>query len=121
MEAYSQSKLALVMFTFDLAEALKGEQLTVNCLHPASLMNTKMVYEWFGSPQSTLEEGQSAVMYLTTSPNRATSTGRGKQLMEPWAKRVLVAIWSVLTRLTVVREAASEVCWLRPGEGLLLW
>jgi hypothetical protein len=26
MQAYSQSKLALVMFTFDLAEALKGER-----------------------------------------------------------------------------------------------
>ncbi len=45
MHAYRQSKLALAMFTFDLAEQLKDEQITVNCLHPASLMNTKMVYE----------------------------------------------------------------------------
>ena len=44
MRAYSYSKLALVMFTFDLAEALREERITVNCLHPASLMNTKLVY-----------------------------------------------------------------------------
>ena len=76
MQAYSQSKLALVMFTFDLAEALKGEQMTVNCLHPASLMNTKMVYEWFGSPLSTVEEGLDAVMYLATSPALDKVTGK---------------------------------------------
>jgi NAD(P)-dependent dehydrogenase (short-subunit alcohol dehydrogenase family) len=47
MRAYSQSKLALVMFTLDLAERLSadGAEVTVNALHPASLMNTKMVYE----------------------------------------------------------------------------
>jgi NAD(P)-dependent dehydrogenase (short-subunit alcohol dehydrogenase family) len=43
MRAYCQSKLALVMFTFDIAETLKGSGVTVNCLHPATLMNTKMV------------------------------------------------------------------------------
>jgi len=76
MEAYSQSKLALVMFTFDLAEALKGEQITVNCLHPASLMNTKMVYESFGSTLSTIEDGLGAVMYLATSPALDNVSGK---------------------------------------------
>jgi NAD(P)-dependent dehydrogenase (short-subunit alcohol dehydrogenase family) len=32
-------KFALAAFTFDLAE-LAGSEITVNCLHPASLMNT---------------------------------------------------------------------------------
>jgi len=57
MRAYSQSKLALVMFTFDLAEELSGTGVTANALHPASLMDTKMVREWFGSPRTTVEEG----------------------------------------------------------------
>jgi NAD(P)-dependent dehydrogenase (short-subunit alcohol dehydrogenase family) len=34
VRAYCQSKLALVMFTFDLAESLKGSGVTVNCLAP---------------------------------------------------------------------------------------
>ena len=34
LEAYQQSKLANVMFTYDLAERLSGSSLTVNALHP---------------------------------------------------------------------------------------
>jgi len=43
--AYAQSKLALVMFTFDLAEALRGTGVVANAIHPATLMNTGMVAE----------------------------------------------------------------------------
>lgn len=75
-DAYRQSKLALAMFTFDLAEELKGEQITVNCLHPASLMNTRMVYESLGYALSTVEEGREAVMYLATSPALDNVTGK---------------------------------------------
>ena len=34
MRAYTQSKLAQVMFTFELAERLRGSGVTVNALHP---------------------------------------------------------------------------------------
>src|SRR5258708_14501533 len=43
VQAYCQSKLALVMMTFDLAEELAGTGVTANCLHPATYMPTKMV------------------------------------------------------------------------------
>ncbi|WP_246014633.1 SDR family NAD(P)-dependent oxidoreductase [Geomonas oryzae] len=35
MRAYSQSKLALIMFSFDLARELAGSPVTVNAMHPA--------------------------------------------------------------------------------------
>lgn len=76
LQAYSQSKLALIMFTFDLAEALKSDHVTVNCLHPASLMNTKMVYETFGYTMSTVQDGTQAVLYLATSPQLEGVTGK---------------------------------------------
>ncbi|MDQ3797229.1 MAG: hypothetical protein M3294_06640 [Pseudomonadota bacterium] len=57
------------MFTFDLAQDLAGSSVGVNALHPATVMNTKMVYEGWGSTMSTVDEGAAAVVYLTTSPD----------------------------------------------------
>ncbi len=67
MRAYSRSKLALVMFTFDLVEELAGTGVTANALHPASLMDTRMVREWFGSPQTSVEEGARYVERLAVA------------------------------------------------------
>jgi NAD(P)-dependent dehydrogenase (short-subunit alcohol dehydrogenase family) len=75
-DAYRQSKLAQVMFTFDLAEMLKDDQITVNSLHPASLMPTKIVYEYFGRTMSTLEDGVKAVMHLAADPSLDHVTGK---------------------------------------------
>ena len=76
MRAYSQSKLAQVMFTFELAEHLRNTGVTVNALHPASLMDTKMVHETFGYTMSTVEEGAEAVVRLAVSPELEGVTGR---------------------------------------------
>jgi NAD(P)-dependent dehydrogenase (short-subunit alcohol dehydrogenase family) len=76
MKAYSQSKLAQVMFTFELAERLRGTGVTVNVLHPASLMDTKMVHDTFGYAMSTVEEGAEAVVRLAASPELEGVTGR---------------------------------------------
>jgi NAD(P)-dependent dehydrogenase (short-subunit alcohol dehydrogenase family) len=76
MKAYSQSKLAQVMFTFELAERLRGTRVTVNALHPASLMDTKMVQSTFGYNMSTVEEGTEAVVRLAVSQEVDRVTGR---------------------------------------------
>jgi NAD(P)-dependent dehydrogenase (short-subunit alcohol dehydrogenase family) len=80
--AYAQSKLAQVMFTFDLAEALEGSGVTANSLHPATLMDTKMAHECFGRSMSTVQQGAGAVVYLATSSDLDGVTGKyfdGKQ------------------------------------------
>ncbi len=76
MRAYAQSKLALVMFTFDLAEELEGTGVTANSLHPASLMDTKIVFEAFGSASSSVREGTDATVRLAISPELEGITGR---------------------------------------------
>jgi NAD(P)-dependent dehydrogenase (short-subunit alcohol dehydrogenase family) len=60
--AYMQSKLAQILFTFDLAERLP-DGVTITALHPATYMPTKMV----PSPTSTLEEGVEATERLVTA------------------------------------------------------
>jgi NAD(P)-dependent dehydrogenase (short-subunit alcohol dehydrogenase family) len=75
MQAYCQSKVALVMFTFDLAEELEGKGVTANCLHPGTYMPTKMVRKAGVEPVTPLEEGIAATMRLITSPELAETNG----------------------------------------------
>ncbi|WP_168588715.1 SDR family NAD(P)-dependent oxidoreductase [Saccharopolyspora sp. ASAGF58] len=73
--AYAQSKLAQIMFTFDLAEQLRGHGVTVNALHPATYMNTAMVREAGVSPLGTIAEGVEATMRLVADPGLDEVTG----------------------------------------------
>jgi NAD(P)-dependent dehydrogenase (short-subunit alcohol dehydrogenase family) len=66
--AYCQSKLAQVMFTFDLAEKLAGTGITATCLHPATYMDTTMVRRAGVTPVSTVEQGAEAILNLAVSP-----------------------------------------------------
>jgi NAD(P)-dependent dehydrogenase (short-subunit alcohol dehydrogenase family) len=76
MKAYSQSKLAQIMFTFELSERLSDKGVSVNALHPASLMDTKMVRKTFGRSMSTVEEGAEATVRLAAAPDLEGVTGR---------------------------------------------
>lgn len=109
--AYRQSKLAQILFTFDLAEHLKGRGITVNCLHPATLMNTNMVLnsDYFAGAMSSLEEGADALERLVTAPELADVTGAyfdvqktstaKDQAYDPEARRKLRELSDTLTGL----------------------
>jgi NAD(P)-dependent dehydrogenase (short-subunit alcohol dehydrogenase family) len=73
--AYSQSKLAQIMFTIDLADELKGAGITVNSLHPATYMNTTMVREGGITPISTVEQGGKAILHLAVGDDVAGKSG----------------------------------------------
>lgn len=73
--AYERSKLALIMFTFDLAAELKEKEIHVNALHPSTLMSTNMVSDHFGPAQTSVEKGFSAVEFLATSKDLEEVTG----------------------------------------------
>ena len=73
--AYCQSKLAQVMFTFDLACELKGSGITANSLHPATYMDTTMVRRDGVSPISSVEEGANAILHLVVSSDMEGRTG----------------------------------------------
>ncbi len=65
--AYGQSKLAQILFTFDLARELEDTGIKVNALHPATLMDTNMVLSAGVRPRSSVNEGLEAVMNLIVS------------------------------------------------------
>jgi NAD(P)-dependent dehydrogenase (short-subunit alcohol dehydrogenase family) len=73
--AYCRSKLAQIMYGMELAEQLKQTGINVNSLHPATLMNTNMVYDFFGRTSSTVEEGADVVEYVAFSKETEGITG----------------------------------------------
>ncbi len=79
--AYAQSKLAQVMFTFDLAAELEDAGITANALHPATLMDTDMVVERGIPTQSEVEEGVESVLHLIDDPD--LGSGRYFNRMTP--------------------------------------
>jgi NAD(P)-dependent dehydrogenase (short-subunit alcohol dehydrogenase family) len=74
--AYGQSKLAQIIHTFDLAEQLSGSGVTVNAVHPSSLMPTNMVMEGWGRVIDTLEAGVAATMRAATAADLEDVSGR---------------------------------------------
>ncbi len=74
--AYTQSKLALIMFTIDLADELKNDNVTVNSLHPGTYLDTNMVHDAGIKPQNTVQSGADAEVYLATSPELKNVTGK---------------------------------------------
>jgi NAD(P)-dependent dehydrogenase (short-subunit alcohol dehydrogenase family) len=70
--AYAQSKLAQVLFSFDLARELRERGVIVSVLHPATYMDTEMVRRAGVEPRTTVDEGADAVMQLITAPDLET-------------------------------------------------
>lgn len=67
-QAYALSKLGLILFTYELAERLKGSAVTANCLHPG-VIKTKLLRAGFGDhPGSPPEKGARTPIYLASSP-----------------------------------------------------
>ena len=59
-----QSKLAQILFTVDLADELKGRNVVVTALHPATMMDTSMVRQSGMQARATVDEGATAVSRL---------------------------------------------------------
>jgi NAD(P)-dependent dehydrogenase (short-subunit alcohol dehydrogenase family) len=79
MRAYSQSKLAQVMFTFELAARLGREgreHVAATALHPASLMDTKMVRSSWGRAWTSVEQGGAATLRLVVDARPEEIDGR---------------------------------------------
>lgn len=85
-KAYAQSKLANLLFTYELARRLDSAQVTVNAMHPGFVgtrfaKNNGWLYEVGLSVVHRLfarkpEEGARTIVYLAASPEVAGITGK---------------------------------------------
>jgi NAD(P)-dependent dehydrogenase (short-subunit alcohol dehydrogenase family) len=104
--AYSQSKLAQILFTITLSERLDPAKVTANAVHPATLMNTPMVQGMGRQPMSSVEDGANAVMQLAVGTvvsgrsglyfNQMNEAKANAQAYEPAARQRL---WDLSNQL----------------------
>jgi NAD(P)-dependent dehydrogenase (short-subunit alcohol dehydrogenase family) len=123
MRAYSMSKLANIMFTYELARRLEGTGVTANVLHPG-FVNTG-----FGKNQAGLmrfvmnfvsrlgispEQGADTIVYLASSPQAIGESGKY------WEKRKAVSssavsyneadqkrLWDVSEQMTGIAQPVA--------------
>ncbi len=72
--AYSVSKLANILFTYELAERLNGTGVTANCLHPG-VITTKLLQKGFGSTGGSRRRGGRHLCLPCLSPEVDSSPG----------------------------------------------
>ncbi|MGE6326615.1 SDR family NAD(P)-dependent oxidoreductase [Psychrobacter pacificensis] len=75
-DAYAQSKLALTMWSMDLADTVADDNINVIAVNPGSLLNTKMVDEAYGKYWSSADKGANILTELTISDEFANDTGK---------------------------------------------
>lgn len=84
--AYSDTKLANVLFTYELARRLEGSGVTCNCLHPGVVATGfssqggpplfKWFLKWFRPFILTPERGAETTVYLASSPELEGVSGK---------------------------------------------
>jgi NAD(P)-dependent dehydrogenase (short-subunit alcohol dehydrogenase family) len=114
--AYSQTKLANILFTYELARRLQGTGVTANCLHPG-VIGTQLLGDYLGLSTAgralartfgaSPEKGAETSIYLATSPDVQTVTGKyfearreRRSSRESYDEAAARRLWEVSERLT---------------------
>lgn len=123
--AYCQSKLANVMFTYELARRLASTGITANCLHPGAIA-TGLLAEYFGRHRAwaTVARvkypgpavGARTSVYLASAPEVAAVSGRFFEDCAPRASSAASQDLAGQRRLWAVSE---QLVRLSPDERLI--
>jgi len=115
-KAYGQSKLALVIFTHELAKKLQGTSVTVNAVHPGTVA-TNIWSRPLGPVgfimalpklfMTSPKRGAETIVYLAFSPNAKDLNGEyleklkvKKSSDESYNEEIAQRLWDVSTKLT---------------------
>lgn len=127
LRANNQAKLALILFTYELARRLEGTGVTSNCLHPGAVATDgplqdpdlssfsrsmyKLVRVFFASP----EKGAETSIYLASSPELENVSGRyfikKNQVAsspESYDEEIARRLWKVSEELTGLLKPEKE-------------
>ena len=114
--AYGQSKLAMIAFTFELAERLReaGEtEVSATALHPATLMPTKLVHQSYGRTVDSLEQGVEATLRLVSAPELEGVSGVFFNGLDEAAAEGQAYDADARRRLWELSESITGVRWAR--------
>ena len=115
-KAYGQSKLALVLFTHELAKKLQGTGVTVNSVHPGTVA-TNIWARPLGPAgfimaipklfMTSPERGAETIVYLASSPEASNLSGEyleklkvKKSSDESYNEEIAQRLWDVSAKLT---------------------
>jgi NAD(P)-dependent dehydrogenase (short-subunit alcohol dehydrogenase family) len=123
IRAYCQAKLAEIMLTIDRAAELSGAGVTVNCVHPALNMPTKIVTHMF-KPESEITDGVRCTLRLITDPTLEAVSGRyfdqtheARALAQAYDERARDRLRAVAERLTGVPSGHDGIVENRGEDG----
>jgi NAD(P)-dependent dehydrogenase (short-subunit alcohol dehydrogenase family) len=122
MRVYGQSKLANILFSYELARRLNGTGVAVNCLHPGAVASglgknngtwaralIALLRPFFRTP----EQGAATSMYLASSPDLEHVTGKyfadckeTRSSAVSYDPAVARRLWEISTRMAGVADIA---------------
>jgi NAD(P)-dependent dehydrogenase (short-subunit alcohol dehydrogenase family) len=114
--AYGRTKLANILFTYELARRLRGTGVTANCLHPG-VIDTQLLADFMGSPGTrsggarsfgaSAESGAESSIFLASSPDVERVTGKyfddrreRRSSPESYDEAAARRLWSISEELT---------------------
>ncbi len=123
-KAYGQSKLANILFTYELARRLEGTAVTASCLHPGvvrsgfgkDVRGLMAFVVWLVGPfMMGPEKAAKAAVYLASSPELQNVTGKhfakGKEVessKESYDQATAARLWQVSAELTNLSQTGPE-------------
>jgi retinol dehydrogenase 14 len=123
-KAYGQSKLATVLFTYELGRRLEGTGVSANCLHPG-VVGTNLgsgvsgvfgVMVWALTPlMKSPEKGAETSIYLASSPEVEGLSGRyfvkkaeARSSDVSYDERIARRLWEVSAELTNLPKTRNQ-------------
>jgi NAD(P)-dependent dehydrogenase (short-subunit alcohol dehydrogenase family) len=103
--AYALSKLANILFAYELSEKLKSTEITSNALHPG-VISTKLLKEGFNSTGASLIQGAATLVYLASSEEVEGISGKyfvNNKISESsrisYDKKIMSRFWEISLKL----------------------